>query len=187
MGLRSIIRVAAVLFASLNFATMSFAEPCFRGNPQCRSFLVFEDNYARSLGSEGMHYGFGEFGYMRNLSERWAVGGTTLFGVRGNGSSEIRGGGAVRVRRWLGSANALDLASGPLVASADGMTRLGGTAEVVYNMGDRVHFTGRWEYVKMPGKKETSLYLGGGLGSKPALIVGGVVGALMGALALAWD
>ena len=187
MKIRNAIRAAAALIAGLLFSDPTLAEPCFRGRPDCRSYLVFEVSYARSLGGEGMHYGIGEFGYMRNRSDRWALGGTVLVGVRGSGQSEIRGGASVRARRWLQSGNSIDLSSGPLVASADGLTRLGGAAEVLYNIHDRVHLTTRWEYVKMPGENESSLCLGAGLGSKPALIIGGIVGVVLGGLALAWD
>ena len=187
MKIRNAIRAAAALIVGLLFSDPSLAEPCFRGRPECGSYLVFEVSYARSLGGEGMHYGFGEFGYMRNRSDPWALGGTVMVGVRGSGSSELRTGAAVRARRWLPSGNSLDLSSGPLVASADGLTRLGGAAEVMYNIHDRAHLTARWEYVKMPGKNDSSVYLGAGLGSKPALIVGGIVGVVFGGLALVWD
>lgn len=188
MVLREASVTATVLIACLSLAAPSFAGPCLRGEalPQCRSFLIIEGSYARRLGGEGMHYVFGELGYMRNRSEHWALGGTAMFGVRGSGSSELRGGAAVRVRRWLGSGNAVDLSSGPFLASADGLTRLGGAAEVIYNIGDRVHLTSRWEYVKMPGMDESSLYLGVGLGSRPALIGGAIAGVLIGGGALIW-
>ena len=186
--LRAAIGASIVLVALLSLAVPSSAGPCFRGKtlPDCTSFLIVENSYARRLG-EGMHYAFGEFGYMQNRSQRWAIGGTVMFGVRGSGSSELRGGAAVRVRRWLSSGNAVDLSSGPLLASADGLTRLGGAAGLTYNIADRVHITSRWEYVKMPGKDESSIYIGAGLGSKPALIGGALVGILVGGAALVWE
>jgi len=182
MGLRTVVGSAAVLLATTFSATTSSAGLCLRGKalPECKSFLIIEDSYAHQVGGDGMHYAFGEFGCMRNTSARWALGGTTLFGIRGNGASELRGGAAMRVRRWLDSGHAVDFAAGPFLASADGLTRLGGAAEVIYNVGDRIHLTSRWEHVKMPRAQESSLYLGIGLGSKPALIGGGIAGVLIG-------
>jgi len=191
--MRFLITAAAVLITGFSIAVPSSAEPCFRGRrlPACQSFLLIENSYAYRVSGGGnedrTHYVFGEFGWMRNRSERWALGGTVSVGFRGHYSGEIRGGAAARLRRWVAEDRSIDFSLGPFVAEADGEGGLGAAGQVNYNYGDRFHLTSRWEYVKVPKVDSFGWYLGLGFGSKTALIVGGIVGALLGGTALATD
>lgn len=184
-----------VTLAGTAGATPSWAGIAFRGKslPECRDYLILEDNYAyRVSGSsdeDRTHYAFGEFGWMRNRSERWALGGTVLLGFRGHYSGELRTGAAVRARRWMGADRSLDISLGPIVGRADSRSHIGAGAQLAYNMGDRFHVATRLEYVETaaPGVEPLGLYLGFGFGSKPGLIAGLAVGGVLGVMAAATE
>ena len=195
-GDRSPFPLAATLFLFLSALATSpgYAGPfCFRGRPlpDCGSFLLTEVTYAKRLNNssgDGTHSATGEFGWMRNRSERWALGAAAFIGIRGHYSTEVRVGPEVRLRRWLADGRSLDISSGMLVGGGSTGTRIGGFGQLSYNMGDRFHLTSRWEYARFPGyPPETPFgwYLGAGLGSKTALIVGGSVGVLLALTGLA--
>ena len=170
----------------------SRAGPCFRGRPlpECESFLLTEVTYAERMNDrsdDGVHSATGEFGWMRNKNERWAIGAAAFIGIRGSFSTQLRAGSEIRVRRWLADGRCLDIASGALVSGGSSGTKFGGFGQVSYNMLDRFHLTSRWEYTPAPLQKAFGWYIGAGFGSKTALIIGGVVGALIGLGALAFS
>jgi hypothetical protein len=179
----------------------SLSGGCFRGRPlpACRSFLVFEIQKTQPLvqtrrtifeGPGGPVYPIPEFGegvewtlgLMWNVSSRIAVGGafTTGLGVRTPLGVRLRG------RRWLSDEISVELEGGLLRETGD-WPSTGWSLGTRLNVQDRVSFFGRWDaldlradqpYHPVDGGVQHAFTVGAGLGSRPAVIGTGVLGAV---------
>ena len=160
---------------------------CFRGQPlpTCKSFWITEAGYGYALtsptqwGGEGRHYATWELGWMTNLTERWAVGGTFLAGIAfGEGT---RVGVKPRFRRWLNRSTSVELSPGILLGGSGDVQFPGFTGHVSVNLQDRLVFTSQLDvFNKLPGSvddKDVAWYAGIKLGSKPGIIATGVEAA----------
>jgi hypothetical protein len=156
MSPRRYLRVLALLLAaSLSFAANpSTAEEmpappekpahalCWRGKPlaECRSFLITEVGLSYSLSGPTMNGApvvAGDLGWMKNISERAAVGGTAHARFS-PGDEYARAGVRARYRRWLGR-NSVDLSPGIILVSRDTNTLEyyppGFAASATFNLG----------------------------------------------------
>ncbi len=115
---------ALILILGLGIAIgQAHADPSnfvFRGGPadSCKSFALFETGVVyRAVGSAT--YGYSnrtmlmvDLGYMRNISNRWALGGSGHVNLNGDGAKVgLRG----RARYWFTPKVGLDLMSGVIV------------------------------------------------------------------------
>ena len=95
---------------------------CWRGHPypECRSFLVTEVGISYPWGNTPTYDGgaviAGDLGWMKNISERAAVGGTAHARL---GEDYARAGVRARYRRWLGRSTSVDLSPGIIVLNKD--------------------------------------------------------------------
>lgn len=182
------------------------AGACFRGAPadRCSWFLLTE---------AGVHYRFtdispddahvlfsGALGFMVNRSSGTAWGGEAFAGMEGD--LEVRGGLALRWRRWLGGRSSLDLAAGAhLVGEAAtlGTVQAGSPmVQVRYTLGDRLGVSARLDLLRIkhgclhelcfPRESWTSprLYGGGEVGSSLGLGAMMIAGLAFAALALSF-
>lgn len=173
----------------------SRAEPdhfCWRGRPPpvCSGFVVVEASVRLPLGSTShvetlpqrtaKVQTFEEpeldwnFGYMANVSRRWAVGGVVTVGT---GSSGALTGLEGRVRYWLDERLSLELQAGALRTDLGGRdTRdppWGITADVRLNAGDNASLFVRWDAVRphfdprmeWTGETQHAFFAGLGTGS----------------------
>jgi len=150
MGSRGCLSVFAfLLIATATPASASDAgghSLCWRGHPfpECRSFLITEVGlfYPRSRSSiEGGRRteAAADLGWMKNVSERDAVGGT-IHGKLAN--DYVRAGLRARYRRWLGRSVSVELSPGIIVANQDDLRDAyllpGLVAGATLNLGDMV-------------------------------------------------
>ena len=161
---------------------------CFKGGPrsECSSFLITELGYAERLGglSDGSHDRkslFWEVGWMKNVGERLALGGTLLKAP----CADDRLGLKPRVRVWLASDLSLDVGAGVLFEN-DAMDQ-GFTGHVGFNIADLLQPYAQVEVVNYKWRgtdRATSIGLKGG----SHLAVAGTALILFGfaMLAAAW-
>jgi len=171
------------------------AQSCFRGRPlpECRSFWITEFGYAYRINSEKdkpTSMFSGDFGMMRNLNDRIALGGLFFLGIDTNPDFHI--GLKARFRYWLNSKNSLEISPGILLVHTRPFTEEPGlTGNVAMNFSDCFAIHSQIEVVRfrsrpsrsgfdLPPEDETDLaiYAGAKLGSKPGLIIGVVGGVI---------
>lgn len=176
---------------------------CFRGAPadRCSWFVLTEG---------GVHYRFtdvtpgdervllsGALGFMVNTSSGTAWGGEAFAGVEG----EVRGGLALRWRKWLGGRSSLDLAAGAhLLGDATSGTVQAGSPmfQARYTLGDQLGASARLDLLRIHNgcphdmclqpESWTSarLYGGGEIGSSLGLGAMIVAGLAVAAFALSF-
>ncbi len=130
-------------------------------------------------------------GYMANVSQKWAIGGSVTVGT---GASDVLAGVRGRVRRWLGPEHSVELEVG--VVRLQRPFRLGDlsglTAGLRYNVQDRGSLFVRWDAVDAPpfsfprgswggppddpGGFRQAIHVGVGTGSSWALVTTGALG-----------
>lgn len=97
---------------------------CWRGKrlAECRSFLITEVGISYPLTNPTMTGGYavvsGDLGWMKNISERAAVG-STAHARLGISDEYARAGVRARYRRWLGRSNSVDLSPGIILVNRD--------------------------------------------------------------------
>jgi hypothetical protein len=165
---------------------------CFGGRPlpACSSFWITEASYGFRLTANGDQYSTRfpdytaslEAGWMKNLSERFALGGTASahlvdgfkFGIRARG------------RYWVTPKVSLDLAPGLLVAGTPGSPRFTMDASLMYR--DRIGFTVQSFVLSSATYRQNGTYsVGNRLVMYPAVKLGsklGIAGAIGDAVAL---
>jgi hypothetical protein len=117
---------------------------CWRGKPlpECRSFLITEVGISYPLGDPIANGGYtvvaGDLGWMKNISERAAVG-ATVHARLGLADEYARAGVRARYRRWLGRRNSLDFSPGIILVSRETSTTdyypPGFVASATFNLG----------------------------------------------------
>lgn len=200
-------RVPVVVFAALVGAALATPSPataqtCWRGRPlpDCTSFAITEVGFsfgsrrdsANAGGAATGHLMTWELGYMRNLGERYAVGGTAFVEGDGLGMARLRAGLKGRYRVWLEGNRSVDVAPGVILLAEEPSTPsnpdgsltagydLGGLLAVSYNLGDLVSLTAQVEALQRPAKElQMSGYVGVRFGSYP-----GAVAALVALVAV---
>lgn len=160
--------------------------------PGARWFLVTHSGLAARVDAgsplyeKGKAYALADFGAMRNLGERWAVGGNLYVGAD---DRRLRFGPKARLRYWLGSAHSIDAAAGVLLAGVDewkGDADFPGyVGEVNVSLEEVLLLTAEVETVHIRDQNgiedtDTSWYLGGKLGG-----VAGIVGVAAALIAVA--
>ncbi len=200
--------VQFVLIATLFFlgsrTTLSQAEEsegkslCWRGQPlpKCKSFLITEFGiYYRlartpkpSVSANKNHWWLaGDLGWMKNISPKYAVGGTFFVGA--NPEDDLwRLGIRAKVRHWLRPNLSFDFAPGVMVGMHNEDNQVGFSGHLGLNLGDWVSAVTQVDVIPVkayyPSRRATEVAWYGGLklGSSPAAIaiaVGSVVGALI--------
>ncbi len=97
---------------------------CWRGKrlAECRSFLITEVGISYPLTNPTIPGGnavvSGDLGWMKNISERAAVG-ATAHARLGMSDEYVRAGVRARYRRWLGRSNSVDLSPGIILVNRD--------------------------------------------------------------------
>jgi hypothetical protein len=170
--------------------TPDTGKACFAGRPlpECRTFWLIEvELFHRSFGSgsiqrvptPGYHrpdlnnHASWEFGGMSNRSGHTAVGGTFLFGLGGSG---VRFGLKGRYRRWVTEQGFVDVSAGPLHAATRSQypqLRASGngiTGDIALGWRDWAAFSVRADAVRGGGRGASAVYVGGRLGSYPAIV-----------------
>lgn len=180
-------RASLVAVGFVVWPMLARAQFCFRGRPapHCESFLVAEFALAhrfQSPGSESPWVLQWEVAALVNRGDHAALGASVTVG----GTDPLRFGVKARVRYWLGSKAALDIAPGLLLhtSSASG---LGFTGHVAVSYGD--WFGAGLQVETLPGSRplgppKTLIGPRIQVASYPACIVGVVV-ALIGGLMVA--
>jgi len=206
IGMRLLIVTFVILWSTIiaNQADSSDGKAlCFRGHPlpQCKSFMVTEFGvYYRLVASpkpasgsfeEGAFWTTMDLGWMRNISQKYAAGGSFFVGT--DVENKVRIGMRAKIRRWLRPDLSLDFAPGVLYGLQSEDSHLGFSGQLGLNLGDwasavtevnviRVSsWAGSPYYWRYTRDTVTSWYFGFKLGSYPGL-VGGIAGAVMGAL-----
>ncbi len=176
------------------------AQHCFRGKPlpQCKTFWITEFGYSYRLdqpprrylsSSDANFYFTWEYGLMRNLNRKSALGATFLLGADGDGH---RFGVKPRFRRWLDNSISFDLGAGVLFGGENNQFNPrfpGMTSHVGLNFGDWLALTAHMEIIRLevapfrrPQSKMTQTdvawYAGAKLGSYPGLVTS-VIGPII--------
>lgn len=196
------------LYAQGTAANPQETRKCFRGRPlpECRTFVLFELEYAHRLGGTDSQrrnnfsgYDFSgpdlsgylavDVGRMTNTDSTHARGTSIHFGFNNEG---IRYGIKARQRRWYGEGGTFDLSAGLLgarVPSRDipgprpmayGVT---GSASVGFK--DLVAISLSADAIRGGGSTRSALYGGANLGSYPGLVGTGVLAILSAIFILA--
>jgi hypothetical protein len=200
----------AVLLAAVPGSLQGQQTLCFNGSPlpACSSFLIVEMQGAFPIvqtsrmvpGWSGMPSRVTEFedrpqwelGMMRNLNERWALGGAARLGP---GSVGALTGLTARGRYWLTDDLGVDLSAGATFINnhfSGGPRAAGPLADARLNFRDDFYAGVRWESVRLkpindppnwvdPGGRQQALSLLLGVGSEWGLGASGLTG-----LALLW-
>jgi len=176
----------------------ALAQTCFRGHPapQCRLVVLNEVGYAHRLngttfsygGRPQVHYLALELGLLRNRSPRWAIGATIGANALVDYQFELRPTLQGRLRYWANPVVGIDLSAGPLVGEAASDTaidsprphRLGLISELGLSFGDRVKLLTQVEYLRDAQDRDVGIWLGGRLGSAPAMWASLATGVLLG-------
>jgi hypothetical protein len=158
---------------------------CFHGGPadRCAWFTLTESGVQYRLsdvlpGDERLLYGF-TLGLMVNRADRSALGGEAFAGVEG----DVRGGVAVRWRRWLGRSSSLDLAAGVhLVGDASsGHVHPGSPMlQATLIAGDRIGASARLDVLRLSNSCPDATCVTRTSGTSERLYVGGQVGSGLG-------
>jgi len=175
------------------------AQHCFRGKPlpQCKTFWITEFGYSFRLDQSARRYQFSdanfyftwEYGLMRNLNQKSALGATFLLGADGDGH---RLGVKPRYRRWLDNSLSVDFGAGVLFGGENNQFNLrfpAMTSHVGLNFGDWLALTAHMEIIRLevvpfrrPQSKTTKAdvawYAGAKLGSYPGLVIS-IVGPII--------
>jgi hypothetical protein len=176
---------------------------CFRGAPadRCSWFVLTEAGVHYRLtdvipGDEHVLFN-GALGFMVNTAGGAAWGGEAFAGVEG----DVRGGLALRWRRWLGGRSSLDLAAGAhLLGDASSGTVQAGSPmfQARYTLGDQLGASARFDLLRIrngcpdencfPRESWTSgrLYVGGEFGSSLGLGAMIVAGLALAALVVSF-
>ena len=196
-------RSTPTLCAAFALITVTFlpanAQHCFRGKPlpKCKTFWITEFGYSLKLDeqprryqSSGTNFYFTwEYGLMRNLNQKSALGAALFGGADDNGH---RFGVKPRYRRWLDNSTGLDICAGVLFGGENNQfsPRFPGmTSHVGLNFGDWLALTAHLEIIRLEvppfersqsGTTTTDVawYFGAKLGSYPGLIAG-IVGPII--------
>ncbi len=156
--------------------------------PRCNSFLITDVGVSLPVISSspvisGANelYVTAELGLMVNMNERFAVGGSARYG----GGGGQRFGLKARVDLWLTESIALEVAPGILLGGDSRLDFPGFTGHVGVSFRDAVGVTMQLEVLDQGlGQEETTLYLGGKLGSEWGVGLA-IVGCFLGVLAYA--
>lgn len=171
----------------LTFAAPLQAQFCFRGRPkpECSQFLITEAGLAK--GAEDARLAISELGFMQNLNERKAVGGTVLLAVGEYEQAQIAL--KVRYRRWLDPNLSLDASPGVILWHERYNFRAPGfTGHVGLGYGDHVALTVLVEAI--PRKEEDTevrSYLGFRVGSYIGTGAHVLAAVLAVIVALTWE
>ena len=175
-----------------------FAQTCFRGHPapRCRLIVVNEIGYAHRLnagttttgGKPQVHYLEVELGILRNLSPRWAVGPMLGANALVDYAFEVRPTLQGRLRYWATPNLGVELSAGPMLGQAASDSsigairehRLGVTSQFGLSFGDRLRLLTQVEYLPDAQDRDVAVYLGGRLGSAPAIWASLATGVLLG-------
>ena len=174
---------------------------CFRGQPlpACKRFVLTELGVVRRVsGTTTQAVGFdgvpipgqsdkdfsneplAEFGMMQNVSVRNAIGGVLVLWP------DV--GAKARYRRWLDSSGvSLDVGLGMVRRTTDPMRSAALVSDVALNFSDYGALVLRAQTAAARGHRAVGVQAGVRLGSKPALIGGGVLAVLFGIFAAAWS
>jgi hypothetical protein len=174
-----------------------FARTCFRGRPApgCRLVITNEVGYAHRLntgslttgGRPQVQYLGAEFGILRNISPRWALGPTLGANALVDYAFEVRPTLQGRIRYWATPRLGVDLSAGPMLAQAASDStigaprrrRIGITSQVALSFGDRLKILTQLEYLRDAQDQDIGVYPGGRLGSAPALWASIATGVLL--------
>jgi len=169
--------------------------------PRSRWFLVTHTGVAARVDGGSIYtrkpaYLLVDFGAMRNVTGRLALGGNLYLGADDYRS---RFGPKARVRYWLGDNDAVDIAGGVLLDGADDWKGHaifpGYVAEASVSLEEAIMLTGAVESIRVRGEngvedQDTSWYVGGKLGGVAGTIVAGaglLVALLFEATLGQWD
>ncbi len=178
---RTLVLSAGLVAGVLVSAAPLQAQFCFRGRPlpRCNSFLITDVGVSLPvIGGKGADHFTAELGLMVNMNERFALGGSALY--RFGGGQKI--GLKARVHLWLTQSIALEVAPGMLLGG-DIQDHSGFTGHVGVSFRDVVGVTMQLEVLDQGlDREETTLYLGGKLGSEWGVGLA-IVGCFLGVLA----
>lgn len=162
----------ALAVAVLSLAAPLEAQFCFRGHPkpQCNQFLITEAGYAVGAGDEwfgagGEWFVLSELGFMQNLNERNALGGTVLLAIGEPEQAQV--GLKVRYRRWLSRNLTLDASPGIILEHEEYKFKAPGfTGHVGIGYGDHLALTFLVQAIPLEGQDtEVRSYFGFRVGS----------------------
>jgi hypothetical protein len=156
---------------------------CFRGRPECRTFWITEAGFMYRFDSPGVvdsqsrDFYLANFGLMRNISDRHAVGG--LLGVGwDHPTDDWRTYIGVRFRRWLSHSVGADVTVG-IIRSARSRQGTNFFSEISMMLSDQVGVATRMEWVSRPdyatASHDVSWYGGVRLGSEFGVVVGAIM------------
>src|SRR5574341_969009 len=150
---------------------------CFRGRPAaaCRSFFITESGGNVLVAPNSLYRQLKaqlEFGLMRNVGPRSALGGTAF--VESNLDDETYVGVKPRYRRWISRVVAIDLSAGPRLDTQTG--ELGAMVQGGVSFADWVSFTSQVELGpnRLNRNPGATLHLGVRFGSYPGAVGIGV-------------
>ncbi len=205
---RIVLIIIAVAISSASPSIAQTSQRNFSFNPrpldQTKAFSITEFSLGHRFGnytqngedrSESEALATWELGYMRNLSERWALGVAaflnaddwrTQFGVK------------PRVRYWLGQKSSLDFSIGPILKTfgEDQLTHKGISSNLGYNFNNWLGLDAGFEYVSFDGTQfapggellipvegdRTSFSISAKVAGVPGAIAGVAVPAVVAAL-----
>jgi hypothetical protein len=191
------VMISALVLLVLAHAN-GLAQTCFRGHPapRCRVVILNEVGYAYRVNADTLstggrpqvHYLGVDLGMLRNLSPRWAVGPVVGANALVDYAFEVRPTLQGRVRYWATPTLGVDFSTGLMLgqAAADAAIgaprnhRLGVTSELGVSFADRLKILTQLEYLQDAQDRDISVYLGGRLGSAPALWATLATGVLLG-------
>ncbi|KPK81606.1 MAG: hypothetical protein AMS25_05485 [Gemmatimonas sp. SM23_52] len=156
------VAISAALVGVLTWAAPLEAQFCFRGRParECRQFLITEAGYAR--GARDGWLLMSELGFMHNLNDKNALGGTVLAGMV---SDDVQIGLKLRYRRWLSSKLTLDASPGVILHHGNHRAP-GFTGHVGVGYGDYLGLTLLVQAIPLEGEDtEVRSYFGFRVGS----------------------
>jgi hypothetical protein len=176
MSMRRIL-VLLPLLATPSAGALS-GQVCFRGRPEpeCGSFFITEIGFAIRLTQEPLDEGLvsADLGYMVNLSDDWAVGGTlyAAFEDFTDPMPDARVGAKARIRRWFKPWLSFDVAPGIMrYNGGQGGEELALTSQFSLSFRDQLVLTTQFDYLHYKGNKVLAWYAGLRFGSQPAVAV----------------
>jgi hypothetical protein len=173
---RRVVRAIALVSVVI-IPSAANAQTCFRGKPlpHCRTFWVTEFT---ASGQVGKPIGQGivlmpELGYMVNLNEKHAVGGSYFFDIPSDSDHPdgFRHGPKLRYRRWINRSYNVDITAGLMISEKPELA-----AEAVFNFRDWIGIGARVEFWRAREftESQTAYY--------SALKIGGVPGVTLSSL-----
>jgi len=137
---------------------MAHAAGCgwFRGKPlpDCKSFWVLETGWEHRIhdtntrGNKDKFLFTSSLGHMRNLTEKYSLGGTLYLGADDDGSLF---GVCARGRLWLNRITSIDLDLGPILAGGDNFIEVrtpGFIGRLSFGVGDLFALTAHYQAVR---------------------------------------